>query len=89
MNREQLYERQEIAGRMEAVMYIVAGVSVVAGVFAFLYYGLLPSLAFLILGALAYGLARVFELLAEVFTSRAPADKPVTATVPEGSKSNA
>jgi len=39
MKRQELYERQEIADRMEVVLYLVAGVSVLASVFALLYYG--------------------------------------------------
>jgi len=84
-----LHERQEVAGRMEAVMYIVAGVSVVAGLFAFPYYGWLPSLAFFILGALAFGLARVFELLGDLFAVRTTSERPVKASASEGIKTNA
>lgn len=89
MNREQSYERSEIAGRMEVVMYIVTGVSVLAGVFAFLYYGWLLALGFLILGALAFGLGRVFELLGELFASSGVTERKATVLAAEGAKTNA
>ena len=86
---EQLNKSRDVAERMEAVMYIVTGVSVVAGLFALVYYGWLLGLGFLILGALAFGLARVFELLGELFAARATADRPVKVPASEVAKTNA
>ena len=68
MKRELLYERRQMALRMEARLVVVAGISVVAAIFA-LRAGWLPSVGFLILGALAFALSRVFNLLADLFAS--------------------
>ncbi len=84
MNRDHLYENRETAGRMEVMMYLVAGISILAGVLALLNYGLMLSLGFLILGALAFGLARVFDLLGELFVSQSKRVPTGTARAPEG-----
>jgi hypothetical protein len=67
MKREDLYERRQAASRMEAVMLIVTAVCLLAAVFGLLRYGLLAGLAFSVLGALAFGLSRVFDLLGDLF----------------------
>ena len=68
MKRESLYERRQMALRMEARLIVVAGISVIAAIFA-LRAGWLPCVGLLILGALAFGLSRVFNLLADLFAS--------------------
>ena len=75
MKREVLYERRASASRMEAVMLGVAGVCVFAAVIAFLSVGWMPSVGFLVLGSLAFGLARIFELLGELFASTGTTDR--------------
>jgi hypothetical protein len=69
MKYEFIYERSQTAGRMEAVMLIVTVVALVAAVFAFLNYGWLPSLGFLVLSSIAFALSRLFDLIGDLFNS--------------------
>jgi hypothetical protein len=67
--REFIYERSHSAGQMEAIMMIVCVVALFGAIFAFINYGWLASLALLILGSLAFGLARLFDLIGDLFGS--------------------
>ena len=69
MNREFLYERRQTASRMEAVMLGASALAALAAVFAFFRGGLLSSAGLLLTGLLAFGLARVFDLLGDLFLS--------------------
>ena len=61
---------------------MVAGISVLAAIFAFVRSGWLPGVRFLILGALAFALSRVFYLLADLFASIHSSDEsPSVASV--------
>jgi hypothetical protein len=75
MKREFIYERRQTASRMEAVMLVVTGVALIGAIFAFLRYGWLASLGLLILGSVAYGLSRVFDLIGDLFASIAKSDE--------------
>jgi fatty acid desaturase len=66
MKTEELYERRQAADRMEAVMFATAAIGVFAAAFSFFFYGWLASLTLLLLSAIAFALARVFDLLAEL-----------------------
>jgi hypothetical protein len=79
MNSEERYERRDAAGRMNASMVIVASVAVFAAILAFLRYGWLPSLGFLILGAIAFALSQVFDLLGDLVGS---SDQPEKRAMP-------
>lgn len=50
-------------------MIIASAIAVIGAVFAFLYYGWLPSLAFLILGAIAFGVSRLFDMIVDLFST--------------------
>jgi hypothetical protein len=54
---------------MEAVMVVVSGIAIFAAVFALLSHGWLPSLALLILSAMAFALSRMFDLVGDLFAS--------------------
>ncbi len=69
MKPERLYERRQSAGRMEAAMIVLSIVGIVAGLFAFLSYGWSPALTLILLGAIAFALSRVFDLLADLLAS--------------------
>jgi len=69
MKREDIYERSQTAGKMEAVMLIVTAVALVAAVFAFIGYGWLPALELLVLGLIAFALSRLFDLIGDLFGS--------------------
>lgn len=83
MDREVMYARRDTAGRMNAIMLIVAGIALLAAILALLRYGWLPCAGFLILGAIAFGLSQVFDLLGELF---APTDRSSKRTAPEASE---
>jgi Zn-dependent protease with chaperone function len=69
MKREDIYERSQTAGQMEAVMLITTAVALVAAVFAFIGYGWLPALELLVLGLIAFALSRLFDLIGDLFGS--------------------
>lgn len=79
MKREFIYEQRQKAGQMEAIMFITSGVALLAAIFAFFSYGLLPALSFLVLAAVAFAMSRVFDLLDELF---AVVGKPVESGKP-------
>lgn len=89
MNREELYERREAASRMSAVMLVVTAVCAFAAVFALLRYGWLAGLGFVVLGALAFGLSRVFDLVGELFASSRKTDRALMTPIPEGNATKA
>ena len=60
-------------------MLVVSGVSVLAAVFALLSYGWLAGIVVVILGAIAFALSRVFDLLGHLF---AAVEWPETGTKP-------
>ena len=78
MKSEVLHERRASASRMEAVMLVVTVICVLAAAFAFLHSGWMPSLGFLALGSLAFGLSRVFDLLGELFASQRTVERKIT-----------
>lgn len=69
MEPEFSYERRQAAGRMEASMVLVSVVALLGAIFAFLYYGWLPSLGLLLLGSVAFALSRLFDLIGDLFAS--------------------
>ena len=69
MKYEVIYERSQTAGRMEAVMLIVAAVTLVAAVIAFIGYGWLAGLGLLVLSSIAFALSRLFDLIGDLFGS--------------------
>ena len=69
MKPESIYERRQAADRMETVMLMVAAVAVVGSIFALARYGWLPCLELLILGSLAFGLSRLFDLIGGIYAS--------------------
>ena len=66
MKREDVYQRQQSASRLEAVLLVTGLVSIVAAVLAFLGYGILASLVFLILGIIAFSISKVLDLLGDL-----------------------
>jgi hypothetical protein len=78
MKREDLYERRQAASRMGAVMLIVTAVCLFAAMFGFLRYGWLAGLTLSVLGALAFGLSRLFDLLGDLF-ALSKSDRALTA----------
>lgn len=81
MKRELLYEHHQKANGMEAKMVIVAGMAVMAAIFALASRSWMPSVGFLILGALAFALSRVFDLLGDLFAAiHSLEEKPISAS---------
>ncbi len=78
MKREFIYERRQTAGRMEAVMLLIAAVAVIGAIFAFLRQGWFPSLGLLILGSVAFALSRLFDLIGDLFASLPRPDEGAT-----------
>lgn len=74
MNREQSYQRQESAGRMEAVLLLVSGIGFIGAIFAFASGGWFPCLTLLILSSLAFGLSRLLDLVSDLLKA---SEKPI------------
>lgn len=60
---------------MEAVMLIVSVMGAVTAVLALFTYGWMPGLALFLLSAIAFGLSRVFDLLADLLSSAGEENK--------------
>jgi hypothetical protein len=69
MKYEDIYERSQSAGRMEAVMIIASAIGVIAAIAAFLSYGWLAGLGLFLLSLIAFAMSSVFALLADLLTS--------------------
>ena len=69
MKSEYVYERRQLADRMEVIMVIASAIGTIAAIFVFFSHGWLPSLALFLLSVIAFALSRVFDLLADVLTS--------------------
>ncbi len=67
-------------------MIAVSAIAVLAAIFALLSQGWLPSLLLLILGALAFALSCVFDLLGDLFASIDRRDGSAKQRVEEASK---
>lgn len=67
--REIIFQRSAKAGQLEVLMLMVSAIAVIGAVFAFLNYGWLPCLALLILGAIAFGVSQLFDLIVDLFSS--------------------
>ena len=83
MKREFIYERRQSAERMEAVMLVVSGVTLIAAFFALLSYGWLPGLGLLILGSVAFALSRLFDLISDLFAAIRGLDESTKSQPPE------
>ena len=81
VKREVRYERRHAADRMEAFLLGVTAVAGAGGIFAFLNYGVLAGLVMWVLGALAFALSRLFELIGELFRAL---DEAGEGTTPRG-----
>jgi hypothetical protein len=69
MKYEDIYERSQSAGRMEAVMICASAIGAIAAIVALLSYGWLAGLSLFLLSVIAFALSRVFDLLANLLTS--------------------
>lgn len=68
MKTSTVYEWQQTAGRMEAVLGGAVVLGGVTAVIAFLYYGLVLGLSVLLLSIVAYCLSRLFDVMSEMLT---------------------
>jgi hypothetical protein len=73
------YERSQAAGQMEMIMLLVAVVTVVAAIFAFMNYGWLAGLSLVVLSSITYALSRLFELIGDLFGSMNGAEESAKA----------
>lgn len=64
-----LHERRETAARMETVLAAAGALAVFGSIFGFLLNGGIAGFGLLLLGLLAFGLARLFDLVASLLTA--------------------
>ncbi len=83
MNRVQFNQCRKNANRMEVMLLVVTAVALGGTLFAFYFYGVMLSLAFLILGAVALGLSQVFDLLGDLFSAIASLSEKKASQVPK------
>ena len=69
MKPEHIYERCQSAWRMEAVMLVASIIGTMTAAWVLLAFGWLPSLALFLLSLIAYGMSRVFDLLADLLAA--------------------
>jgi hypothetical protein len=69
MKPEQIYERRESAGRMEAIMIVASVIGTIAAVAVLLNYGWLPALGLFLLSVIAFAMSRMFDLLGDILSS--------------------
>jgi hypothetical protein len=69
MKYEDINERSQSAGRMEAVMIFASAIGAIAAIVALLSYGWLAGLSLFLLSVIAFAMSRVFDLLADLLTS--------------------
>lgn len=69
MKPEYIYERCQSASRMEAVMLVTSVVGTITAIMVLFAYGWLASLTIFLLSLIAYGLSRVFDLLADLLAA--------------------
>jgi hypothetical protein len=68
---------------MEAIMVGVSALAILAAIFAFWYAGLLVSVGLLLLGFIAFGLSRIFDLLDDLFAAIGGPNKSTEAAAAE------
>jgi hypothetical protein len=68
MKTSAVYESQQTAGRMEAVLGGAAALGGITAVLAFLNYGLVLGLSVLLLSIVAYSLSRLFDVMSGLLT---------------------
>lgn len=66
MKYESIYERCRSAGQLESVLLLGSVVGGITAFFVFFKYGLLLSLSVFLLSLVAYGLGRLFDLVADI-----------------------
>lgn len=69
MKDESIYERCRSAGQLESVLLLGSVVGGIAAFFVFFKYGLLLSLSVFLLSLVAYGLGRLFDLVADILNT--------------------
>ena len=69
MKYEEIYQRSQSAGRMEAVMILASAIGAIASIVTLLSYGWLAGFSLFLLSVIAFAMSRVFDLLADLLTS--------------------